>query len=102
MRHPIRELLIGPLVAPIAYWIGVIAAAWIRDVRLGWFQALRELAVIAAFGAPIAYTAALVWGAPILYALRRLGWGFSGGSRLTDPIRGHRVSTVLVSHAALA
>ena len=74
MRHPIRGLLIGPLVAPVAYWIGVIASAWIRDVRLGWFQALRELAVIAAFGLPIAYTAALVWGAPILYALRRLGW----------------------------
>jgi len=62
MRHPIRGLLIGPLVAPVAYWIGVIASAWIRDVRLGWFQALRELAVIAAFGLPIAYTAALVWG----------------------------------------
>ena len=74
MRHPIRGLLIGPLVAPVAYWIGVIASAWIRDVRLGWFQALRELAVIAAFGLPIAYTAALVWGAPILYALRRVGW----------------------------
>ena len=74
MRHPIRGLLIGPLVAPLAYWIGVMASAWIRDVRLDWFQALRELAVIAAFGLPIAYAVALVWGAPIVYALRRLGW----------------------------
>ena len=74
MRHPIRGLLIGPLVAPLAYWIGVMASAWIRDVRLDWFQALRELAVVAAFGLPIAYAVALVWGAPIVYALRRLGW----------------------------
>ena len=51
-----------------------MASAWIRDVRLDWFQALRELAVIAAFGLPIAYAVALVWGAPIVYALRRLGW----------------------------
>jgi hypothetical protein len=74
MRHPIRGFLIGPLVAPIAYWIGAIAHAWLRDFRVGWFQALTELAVIAAFGLPIAYAAALVWGAPIAYALHRLGW----------------------------
>jgi hypothetical protein len=74
MRHPIRGLLIGPLVAPIAYWIGMMADAWIRDAHRGWFQALRELVAIAAFGLPIAYAATLVWGAPVLYALRRLGW----------------------------
>lgn len=74
MRHPIRGLLVGPAVAPIAYWIGVMAYAWSSDLRLSWFQALRELAMIAAFGLPIAYAAAFVWGAPILYALHRLGW----------------------------
>ena len=74
MRHPIRGLLIGPMVAPVAYWIGVVAYAWISDFRLDWFQALRELMMIAAFGLPIAYAATLVWGAPILYALHRLGW----------------------------
>jgi hypothetical protein len=74
MPHPIRGLLIGPVVAPIAYWIGAIAAAWVRDFRVSWFQALRELGVIAAFGLPIAYTAAFVLGAPVLYALHRLGW----------------------------
>lgn len=74
MRRPIRGLLIGPMIVPIAYWIGVMAYAWIRDFRLDWFPALRELVVIVAFGLPIAYAAALVWGAPVLYALHRLGW----------------------------
>jgi hypothetical protein len=74
MRHPIRGLLIGPLVAPIAYWIGAMAYAWIRGFRLNWYQSLRELTVIAAFGLPIAYAGALGWGAPVLYALHRLGW----------------------------
>jgi len=62
------------MVAPIAYWIGVVAYAWVSDFRLDWSQALRELVVIAAFGLPISYAAAFVWGAPVLYALRRLGW----------------------------
>ncbi len=74
MRHPIRGLLIGPMIAPVAYWIGIMAYAWVRDLRLGWFQALRELVMIAAFGLPIAYAATLVWGAPVLYALHRFGW----------------------------
>jgi hypothetical protein len=74
MRQPIRGLLIGPAIAPVAYWIGVTAYAWARDFRLNWFQALRELVMIAAFGLPIAYVAAFVWGAPILYALHRFGW----------------------------
>jgi hypothetical protein len=74
MPHPIRGLLIGPVVAPIAYWMWAMVAAWVRDFRLSWFQALRELGVIAAFGLPIAYTAAFVLGAPVLYALHRLGW----------------------------
>lgn len=74
MRHPVRGLLIGPMVAPIAYWIGSMAYAWVRDFRLSWFQALRELVMVAAFGLPIAYAAAFVWGAPVLYALHRLGW----------------------------
>lgn len=74
MRHPIRGLLIGPMIAPLAYWIGVMAYAWLRDFRLSWFQALRELMMIAAFGLPIAYAAALILGAPVLYGLHRIGW----------------------------
>ena len=74
MQHPVRGLLIGPLAVPIAYWIGTMAHAWSRDFRIGWSQALRELLVIIAFGLPIAYAVTLLWGAPIVFALRRLGW----------------------------
>jgi hypothetical protein len=66
--------MIGPVVAPIAYWIGLMAYVWVFDLGLNWFQALRELVMIAAFGLPIAYAVALVWGAPVLYVLHRLGW----------------------------
>lgn len=74
MRHPIRGLLIGPMITPLSYWIGVMAYALAGDSRLNWLKALRELLVIVAFGLPIAYAAAFVWGAPILYALHRVGW----------------------------
>lgn len=74
MRHPIRGLLIGPLIAPVAYWIGVMAYGSIRNFRLDWFQALREFVVIVTFGLPIAYVATFIWGAPILYTLRHFGW----------------------------
>jgi hypothetical protein len=30
--------------------------------------------MITAFGLPISYAATFVWGAPVLYALHRLGW----------------------------
>lgn len=74
MRHPIRGLLIGPVIVPVVYWIGVVGYVWVRDGHLRLFQALRELMMIVVFGLPIAYTAALFWGAPILYALHRFGW----------------------------
>ena len=74
MRHPIRGLLIGPLVAPIAYWIGVMVYGWLNDFRFDWHKSLFELVVSVAFGLPIAYAVTLIWGAPILYALHRIGW----------------------------
>ena len=73
MRHPIRGLLIGPMIAPVAVWIFAMVAAWARDFRLNWLQALRELGAITAVGLPIAYAAAFLWGAPVLYALYRFG-----------------------------
>jgi hypothetical protein len=66
--------MIGPLVAPPAYWLGVVGNAWISGARLEWFDAARNLAVIVAYGLPVTYAVTLVWGAPVLYGLRRLGW----------------------------
>jgi len=63
------------MVVPIAYWLGGMALAWVRqDWRIDASHALRELLVIVGFGLPIAWAAALVWGAPVLYLLHRLGW----------------------------
>lgn len=74
MRHPLRGLLIGPLVAPVAYWIGVLLFARRDAPRLDWYPALRELGVIVAFGLPVAYAATFLLGAPMLYGLQRLKW----------------------------
>ena len=74
MRHPLRGLLIGPLAAPVAYWIGVLIWGQLDQRRFDAFQALGELKVILAFGLPVAYATAIVWGAPALYVLHRLGW----------------------------
>jgi len=74
MLHPLRGLLLGPLIAPISYWIGLAVYASLSDVPLSSSNPLRELAVIVVFGLPIAYAAALLWGAPIVYVLHRLGW----------------------------
>ena len=75
VRHPLRGFLIGPLVVPLAYWLGGMVYVGLRpDLRLDGAQALRELMLILAFGLPIAYLATLVWGVPALYLLRRLGW----------------------------
>jgi hypothetical protein len=74
MAHPIRGLLVGPLVVPLGYWIAAMVYAWISNFQVNWFQALRELLTISVFGLPIAYAAALLWGAPVLYVLHRLGW----------------------------
>jgi hypothetical protein len=75
MRRPLRGLLIGPSVVPVAYWLGVTAHALAgQGVRLDIVHALRELLVIVAFGLPLAWGAALLWGAPMLYLLHRFGW----------------------------
>lgn len=74
MRHPLRGLLIGPLVAPVAYWIGVLLFARRGSSGLDWYGALRELTVILTFGLPVAYAAAFLLGAPMLYGLERLNW----------------------------
>lgn len=74
MRHPLRGLLIGPLVAPFAYWVGVLLFAQRDAGGLDFFRALRELKVIFAIGLPVAYAATLLFGAPMLYGLKRLRW----------------------------
>ncbi len=47
---------------------------WASGFRMSAQQATRELVAIVTFGSPVAYAATLLWGAPLLYGLRRLGW----------------------------
>ncbi len=73
LRHPIRGLLVGAAVVPFGYWLAMMADALAREVRFDLTRALRELMVITAFGAPLALAAVFMWGAPVVYVLRRLG-----------------------------
>lgn len=73
-RSPLRGLLIGPMVVPVAYWIGIMAFACSRGTCASLSAALRELGVIFAYGLPVTYFAVLVWGAPAVFLFRRLGW----------------------------
>ena len=74
MQRPIRGLLLGPLVVPVAYWIGIMAYACTRGRCADLYPALRELGVIFSYGLPVTYLAVLVWGAPAVFLFRRLGW----------------------------
>jgi hypothetical protein len=72
-RRPIRGLLIGSVVVPLCYWLAMTADATAHEVRFNLVHSLRELMIITAFGVPMALAAALLWGAPVVYVLHRLG-----------------------------
>ena len=74
MHHPLRGLLIGPLAAPVVYWIGFIVYATARGAPFTVSRTLAELALVLALGLPIAYVVTLIIGAPLFLVLRRLGW----------------------------
>ncbi len=73
MQRPIRGLLLGPLVVPVGYWIGIMAYACIRGACADPNAALRELRVIFLFGLPVTYIAVLAWGAPAVFLFRSFG-----------------------------
>ncbi len=72
-RHPIRALLVSAAVVPLGYWLAIMAEATALGGRCGVVRALRELMIISAFGGPTALAMALLWGAPIVYVLIRMG-----------------------------
>ncbi len=73
LRRPIRGLLVGAAVVPLGYWLAMMVDATAHEMRFNLMRALRELMIITAFGVPIALAAALMWGAPVVYVLHRLG-----------------------------
>lgn len=69
----LRAFLIAPLVTPLLYWAEMVLEALADPARQpGALQnALGGLAIVYAFGGPIAYAATAVAGLPMYHLLRR-------------------------------
>ena len=79
MKRFLRAFLLAPLAAPVLYWAWHLVAAVASgpDGRRAVLQKpLRELGIVMAFGAPIAYGAALV-AALLGFRLLRLRSGLA-------------------------
>ena len=70
-----RAFLVAPLAAPLVYGARRLLQAWADAGRRpsATQNFLSGMGVILAFGAPLAYAAALGLGAPALWLLRRAG-----------------------------
>lgn len=67
-----RALLVAPLAAPLWFWFQAMVTALLDPQMRGatWSGAMQALALVVAFGAPIAYVAALLALWPAMWALR--------------------------------
>ena len=66
--------LIAPLGAPVAYVVGTLAVQLLRRGSAVSALSMLDLVIgVFTLGAPCAYVAAIVVGAPIYFVLRRLG-----------------------------
>jgi hypothetical protein len=74
MRHPIRAVLLASAFVPAAYWVGLVLVEFGRGQSRGRAPGLDELAILFAFGMPVALAVALSWGLPMILWLRRRGW----------------------------
>lgn len=74
MTRAWRATLIAPLVVPLLYWAGSLAAALADPVRRpsAGQNLWSGLAFVFAFGSPVAYAATLALGLPALWLVRRL------------------------------
>jgi hypothetical protein len=72
-RRLVLAFLVAPLAAPIAYLVAVIVVQLFGPGGMS-AMSVRDLAIaVFAVGAPLAYAATLVVGAPTYLALRALG-----------------------------
>lgn len=101
MKPFIRAFLVAPLAAPILYWAWNLVAhlASGPDGRRAVLQTpLRELAVIMAFGAPIAYAATLVAALPGWHLLRLRGRLAPAAIGLVGAVTGLATAVLLRPH----
>jgi len=73
-KRLLLAFVVAPLAAPVAYVVGTLAVEFFRrGYTLKAFSALDLVIGTFTLGAPCAYVAALVLGAPTYFVLRRLG-----------------------------
>jgi hypothetical protein len=73
-KRLLLAFLVAPLAAPVAYVLGTLAVELVRRGNAPSALSILDLLIgVFTLGAPCAYVAALVAGAPIYFVLRRLG-----------------------------
>ena len=73
-KRLLLAFLVAPLAAPVAYVLGTLAVELFRRGKTPSALSILDLLIgVFTLGAPCAYVAALVAGAPIYFVLRRLG-----------------------------
>lgn len=72
-KRLLLAFLVAPLAAPVAYIVGSLLVGVARSGRVSAISALDLVVGVFTLGAPCAYVAALVVGAPTYVLLRRLG-----------------------------
>jgi hypothetical protein len=72
-KRLLLAFLVAPLAAPIAFIIGTVVVGLVRSSSMSARSTLDLVTGTFILGAPCAYVATLVVGAPIYFMLRRLG-----------------------------
>lgn len=73
-KRLLLAFLVAPLAAPVAYVLGTLMVELFRRRKAPSALSILDLLIgVFTLGAPCAYVAALVAGAPIYFVLRRLG-----------------------------
>ena len=73
-KRLLLAFLVAPLAAPVAYVLGTLVVELVSgNASISLLSTLDLLIGVFTLGAPCAYVAALVAGAPIYFVLRRLG-----------------------------
>jgi hypothetical protein len=73
-KRLLLAFLVAPLAAPVAYVLGTLMVELFRRGKAPSALSILDLLIgVFTLGAPCAYVAALVAGAPIYFLLRRLG-----------------------------
>ena len=93
----LRASLIAPLTAPFLYCLASLAAAAADPVRRAWMgqNLAGGMALVFAFGAPVAYAATFGAGLPALWLMRRAGSLTIGRTVLVGVVVGFGVAAAL-------